>query len=128
MNDALRDFYEILGACGMQRPPWDVWYAAATDNAELWPIIRGGRMIGGVLFKGHSIHIAVLPEWQGRWVTKSMLRAWRTQYEHECDLYATPDTSNRAACELCERLGFRLQRRLGQSSIYVKERTLCPQS
>lgn len=123
----LRQFYDIMAEAGMQRPPWAVWVKEATNNAELWPIMKHGQMIGGALFKGHSIHIAIKPEWQGRWITRTMLRAWRESYTHDCDLYATPDTSNAAACALAERLGFRLKRKLGQSSIYVKERTTCLQ-
>lgn len=120
--DILRRFYEIIGECGMIRPPWEVWREHATDNAEVWPIARGGEMVGGILFKGHTIHIAVLPEWHGRWMTKTILRAWRESYTHDCDLYATPMTANKAACQLAERLGFRKEGPAGQSTIYVKDK------
>jgi RimJ/RimL family protein N-acetyltransferase len=141
-NDVyLRRFYDILGECGTARPPWEQWREFARENAEVWPIMgnlpagvaqphgmpAGRLMIGGVLFKGHSIHLAVLPEWRGRWIRPSMLKAWRKHYQHDCDLYATPDIDNKAARALAERLGFRLQRTLGQSAIYVKERTACLQ-
>jgi RimJ/RimL family protein N-acetyltransferase len=142
-NDSfLRCFYDIMVECGMGPPPLEQWLELATNNAELWPIMAplpegaasqpgmppGRLMIGGVIFKGHTVHIAVRPEWRGRWIRPSMLKAWRTRYEHHCDLYATPDASNKAACELAERLGFRRQGSAGQSVIYVKERTTCPQS
>jgi RimJ/RimL family protein N-acetyltransferase len=42
------------------------------------------------------------------------------------DIYATPPASNKAACELARRLGFREQGRIGQSIIFIKERS-CPQ-
>lgn len=130
--DYLRAFYDIMGECGMLRPPWEVWRAYASDNAELWPIMGRSQdgaplMVGGVLFKGHTIHIAVRPDWQGRWIRPSMLKAWRQHYTHECDLYATPMADNAAACELAERLGFQRRGTSGQSVIYVKEKVPCPQ-
>jgi GNAT superfamily N-acetyltransferase len=105
--DYLREFYDIMGKCDMPRPPYAEWRAWATDNAEVWPINGGGKMIGAVLFKGHTIHIAVLPEWRGRWIKPSMLKAWRNEYPHAADLFALPHDDNREACELAERLGFR---------------------
>lgn len=102
-ESTLRAFYEIIGATGAPRPSWEVWKEHASDNAELWPIQREGKMIGGVLFKGHTVHIAILPEWHGRWITKAMLRAWR-QFDHGVNLYATPTSDS--ARVLAERLGF----------------------
>lgn len=119
----LRQFYEIMGECGMIRPPWEAWRAHATENAQLWPIGTAGKMIGGVLWKGHTVHIAVLPQWQGRWLRKAHLAAWK-QFTHECDIYATPMADNQAACRLAERLGFERQGPSGQSIIYVKPRTV----
>lgn len=107
MMDYLRDFYEIIGECGQARPPYEVWREWATDNADFWPIGAGAKLIGGVLFKGHTVHIAVLPQWQKRWIKPSHLRAWR-QFPHTVDLYATPLASNVAACRMAEALGFRL--------------------
>jgi ribosomal protein S18 acetylase RimI-like enzyme len=119
----LRQFYDIMVACGSNPPPWEQWRVFARANAELWPIEAGGKMVGGVFFKGHTIHIAILPEWHGRWLQRKHLRAWR-QFEHAADLYATPEASNTAACELARRLGFRLMGVRGQSAMYVKERTV----
>jgi hypothetical protein len=101
--DFLRRMYDILGECGEELPPWKQWRAFATENAELWPIEGGGKMIGGILFKGHTMHVAVLPEWRGRWVKPSQLRAWR-QFQHPVNLYATP--TNEESRELAVRLGF----------------------
>lgn len=118
----LREFYEVMGDCGMQRPTWEMFCAHAADNAELWPLVKGGKVVGGVFFKGHTIHIAVKPEWQGRWLTKRLRRAWDT-YTHECELFAHPHTTNKAACALAERLGFKFRRHDGEFSIYSKEAT-----
>lgn len=127
MNDLLRQCYDIMLECGQKAPPFDEWAAHATDNAEVWPINRGAEMVGFVMFKGHTIHVSVRPAWQGRWVTKEMVRAWREDYPHACDLYATPDTDNLRARALAARLGFRLKTIVGNSAIYVKE-AKCPQS
>jgi RimJ/RimL family protein N-acetyltransferase len=128
MPDLLRTCYEILGECGMERPPFEEWRRTASENGEVWPIAGVDKgeplVVGFVLFKGHSIHVAVKPAWRGRWIKPSMLKAWRSKYEHECDLYATPDRFNMPARRLAERLGFRLQYTLGQSAVYVKERTV----
>jgi RimJ/RimL family protein N-acetyltransferase len=121
----LRQFYDILGQTEGTRPPVEAWLAFARENAQLWPIECDGKMVGGVLWKGHTVHIAVLPEYHGRWLRRSHLRAWR-QMQFPVDVYATPAADNAAACELARRLGFREQGRAGQSIIFIKERS-CPQ-
>jgi RimJ/RimL family protein N-acetyltransferase len=125
----LRDFYDVMGACGMLRPPWEAWRAAYSENAELWPITdrnHGDKLVGGVLFKDHTVHIAIAPEWQRRWVSKALLRAYKT-WAPACDVYATPAIDNTTACKFAERLGFqrRGETEDGQYAIYVKEAT-CP--
>lgn len=104
----LRDFYDVMGECGMDRPPWKAWHAHATDNAELWPLLdrKTRKLIGGVFFKGHTVHIAVKPEWQGRWISKTLLAAYR-QWTHDCEIVAHPPKGNKAAVALCERLGLK---------------------
>lgn len=125
----LRDFYEVLGECGMDRPPWPEWEAWATDNAELWPLRDGDRFIGGVFFKGHTVHIAVKPEYQRRWITKRILKAFRS-WTHECEIVANPAVDNIAARKLAGGLGFKYH---GTSpgrkfAIYIKEPVPCLQS
>ncbi len=122
----LREFYDVLGDCGQPRPSWDAFCAHAAVNAELWPLMKGGKMVGGVFFKGHTIHIAVKPEWHGRWLTKRLRRAWDT-YTHECDVLASPRTDNKAACALAERLGFKFNGFDGEFSTYIKEATCLQQ-
>lgn len=125
----LRDFYDVMGECGLDRPPWEAWHAWASDNAELWPLTdRNRKLVGGVFFKGQTVHIAVKPEWQGRWVSKTLLKAYR-QWTHDCEIVATPPADNRAACELAQRLGFvrRGPTPNGQFIVFVKEPTCHPQ-
>lgn len=104
--DFLREFYDIIGECGIPRPPYEAWRAWATDNAELWPVCHQEKMVGGVLWKGSTVHIAVRPGWHGRWVRPSHMRAWRA-WNHQTTLYATPSDDNAEACALAKRLGFR---------------------
>jgi GNAT superfamily N-acetyltransferase len=118
----LRGFYEIMDACGMPRPPYEVWRRHATENAELWPIPSGNKLVGGVLWKGHTVHIAVHPDFHGRWITPNLMRAWR-RCTWAVEIFATPLTSNRAACMLAERLGFELRGTQGACSIYVHPAT-----
>lgn len=119
----LRDFYDVMGACGMARPEWEAWHAWATDNAELWPLTdTAGKLIGGVFFKGHAVHIAVHPDWHGKWVSKALLKAYR-QWTHDCEIVATPEVANAAAREFAQRLGFKYRGLTdnGLFAIYVKE-------
>lgn len=123
----LRDFYEVMAECGLKPPPWEQWHAYATDNAELWPITdKDRKLIGGVFFKGHTVHIAIKPQWQGRWISKALLKAYK-QWTHECEIVAHPAVGNTAARELAQRLGFKFKEITpnGMFAIYVKEPTPC---
>lgn len=120
----LSEFYGIMGKCGMDRPPLEAWLAHARENAELWPIVKQGKLVGGIFFKGHIIHIAVLPEWHKRWITKEMLRAYRT-WTHDCEIVAHPPQDNKAARALLEALGFKYRTTQREFAIYVKEPNPC---
>lgn len=67
------------GVCDDEFEPWLACFKAAT----LWPINHGGEQVGTLLMHGLQgepgvmLHFVILPEWEGRWVTKSMLRAFR---------------------------------------------------
>ncbi len=125
----LRAFHDVMVAAKMAPPPWETWRAALGENFELWPMTdqtQGGKLIGGVLFVGQTIHIAIHPDYHGRWISRRLLAAYRT-WTHECEIVATPPHSNRRARLLALKLGFKKKRRQGQFTIYVKEPTSCPQ-
>jgi RimJ/RimL family protein N-acetyltransferase len=125
----LRDFYDVMGACGMARPEWEAWHAWATDNAELWPLTdKAGKLVGGVFFKGHTVHIAVHPDWQGKWINKAMLRGYKA-WTHECEIHAAPEVGNKPARNLAERLGFKFRGLTddGLFAKYAKEPVPCQQ-
>lgn len=126
----LAPFYAIMEQAGMVPPPFRQWREALAENYALWPIEgeRGsGEMVGGILFVGHTIHIAVLPEWRGRWVRPSLLRAWREWTEIKADMYATPDASNKEAIELIRRLGAKHIRREGDHEVFILKEAPCLQ-
>lgn len=125
--DYLRDFYEVMQACGIAHMPWEAWQAHASENAELWPITdKEGKLVGGVFFKGQTIHIAVHPDWHGKWISKKLLSAYR-QWTHECEIVATPEVNNQPARELASRLGFKFcgLTENGRFAKYVKEPVPC---
>lgn len=126
--DHLRAFYDILARVDRQPDETpDVWCTrmrSAIDlrMAELWPISAPDQslMIGGVMFVGHTVHIAVLPEWQGRWATRKLRRAYNT-WTHAVPIRAPIRPDNIRAIELATRLGFTFQQEAGMYHIYIKE-------
>lgn len=123
----LRQFFDIMVATDQCQPEyWPLWRAQARENADLWPIMRGGKMIGGVFFKGHIVHIAIHPDWHRRWATPGLMRAYAT-WTHDVEIVTHPLTSNTAACQLAERLGFVKRGQHKQFTIYVKEPKPCHQ-
>lgn len=49
-------------------------------NPEYFGILRGNLLIGGIVFEHREIHMAVLPEFRGRWLTRSFYRFLADQY------------------------------------------------
>lgn len=125
--DAMRRFHQILEATGQNPPPFEAWSARfPAGRRDLWPLCKAGQMIGGVLFLDNVAHIAVLPEWQGRWLTKGLLRAYRT-WTHAVPIVAAPLRTNRPARLLARRLGFKRITRQGEFIVYHKEPVPCLQ-
>lgn len=77
-----RSTWAIARASGICEDEFDPWYACFKEST-LWPISRDGQHVGTLLMHGMPnepgvmLHFVVLPDWEGRWVTKSMLRAFR---------------------------------------------------
>jgi len=46
--------------------------------------------IGGVLFRGRVVHVAVLQEYHGRWATRAMYRFLQEQHGRRGPLLAKP--------------------------------------
>lgn len=131
--DYLRTFHDIMAATKQWPPPWEVWAPQiraliAEGKAELWPIGLGDKMVGGVLFGGNTIHIAVLPEAHGLWVNRRLRRAYDT-WTHDVPIVATIKPDNKAAIRLATGLGFVLKEE-GPFPYHTfeKEPKPCPQS
>lgn len=126
--DYLGRFYDICEEAGAPMGlPREQWVAKGHERmlageAEIWPIGANGEMIGGVLFFGDTIHVAVLPAWQGRWITKALRRAYDT-WTHSIPIRAIVKPDNSKVIELATRLGFKFRQDAGQYHIYVKEPT-----
>lgn len=128
--DHLRRFYDILVAADRQpdESP-EAWCARLREamlqqKADLWPLSAPGQplMIGGVMFAADTVHIAVLPEWQGRWATRRLRRAYDT-WTHAIPIRAPIKPDNSKAISLAKRLGFKFQQDQGLYHLYVKEPT-----
>jgi len=67
------------GICQDEFEPWHECFKAST----IWPIgSRSGEMIGAVMFHGMPdasimMHVVVKPEWEGKWLNKSILKAFK---------------------------------------------------
>ena len=61
-------------ATDWNEPPRFDQYAASLESWNVRLMMRGPEPIGAVYTKGPEFHVSVLPEWRGRWATRSMLR------------------------------------------------------
>lgn len=123
----LAKFHEIATKAGLPIEPWDEWSQTFTPEVtEVWPIIKGEETIGGVLFWHNTIHIAVLPEWQGKWVTKDMIKAYKT-WTHTVPIVAMIKLGDSHLEKFATRFGF-VRRAIDEKySYYIKEPS-CRQS
>jgi len=118
--DYLARFHAMTLASGRELPPLGEWMRMLAGNFELWPIQRGGEMVGGALFFGQTVHLVITPEWQGRWITPAMRRAYDT-WTHPGEVYADIAPDNYVAQRLAKRLGFKFQAPHKTFNRYVKE-------
>ena len=118
----LERFYDLMMACGIHDPIGrEGWLRFYSENSELWPVIKQGEMVGGVLFKGHTVHIAIRPDWQKRWITKAMLRGY-AHWKPTVDVVAPINKQRPDARRLADRLGLVLRSEDDHYWYYVKEK------
>jgi hypothetical protein len=117
----LERFCDIAIESGIPIQDRDAWMRVHELNSEVWPIQKDGQMIGGVLFFGETVHIAVKPEWKKRWATREMLRAYPT-WTPLIDVLAPIAKTNLDSIRLAEHLGLERSRETDTHYIYVKRK------
>jgi GNAT superfamily N-acetyltransferase len=126
--NTLRRFYDICTEAGVpMSEPFEVWepamqHAILEQKADLWPIGAHGEMIGGAMFMADTVHLAILPAWQGRWMTKALRRAYDT-WTHTVPIRAIVRPDNHKIIEFDNRLGFTFRSDDGLYHTYIKEPT-----
>jgi GNAT superfamily N-acetyltransferase len=119
----LEQFYDLMLECGITPEEGrDEWLAFFREDHVIWDIAPKGEVIGGVLFKGCTVHIAVKPEWHKRWVTKSMLRAY-PYWKPQIDVLAPIRKGNKDSIDLAEHLGLELLEENPTHYVYVKRKS-----
>ena len=122
----LLDAYHLMWQAGINVGNRDAWLDLYRHrDYEIWPIAKDGKYVG--LFLMHQVetgqilaHIAVLPEWHGKWASKSMFKAYKL-WKPTCPIYAPIACANKEAQELATRLGWKAWRGADGYTIYVKE-------
>lgn len=97
------------------------WLRSIAGRNELWPVMKDGEFVGGVLFIDNTVHIAIKPEWRKRWATKEMLRAYPS-WTPQIDVLAPIRKTNTDSIRLAEHLGFEKQEETDTHYIYVKRK------
>jgi GNAT superfamily N-acetyltransferase len=49
-------------------------YATAMRDWDIKVIQRNDSYIGAAFFRNDEIHVSVLPQWRGKWITRGLLR------------------------------------------------------
>jgi len=77
-------------------------YVALLDDWTVRAIVKDDKCIGAAYLKGPEFHVAVLPEWHGRWMNRRVLH----------DILGAPDAVTKVkpgderVKDLLRRLGF----------------------
>lgn len=64
---------------GFVATDWAEWpsfetYHAAMSDWTVQMVAKDGHPIGAVYRRGPEFHISILPEWRGKWMTRSILK------------------------------------------------------
>ena len=114
--------YDILAESGVEfgQAKHD-WVRSIAGRSELWPVMKHGEFVGGVLFIDNTVHIAIKPEWKKRWATKEMLKAYPS-WTPQIDVLAPIRKSNTDSIRLAKHLGFEEQDETETHYIFVKRK------
>ena len=117
---SLERLYDIMEQSGVHfdESKFD-WVRSIQGRYELWPVMKHGEFIGGVLFIDNTVHIAIKPEWRNRWATKEMFRAYPS-WAPSVDVMAPIRKTNTDSIRLAEHLGLEKLSETDTHYIYVK--------
>lgn len=105
-EDALKAGFKALGS----RLPLGVDYGKFRTALENWDIkafCRGDEPVGMLMVRGNELHVAVLPEMRGKWLSRRLIREVISpilQKHGEAKTSVTPD--NGVGRDFIKRLGF----------------------
>lgn len=86
---------------------------------EMHPITAKGALMGVTIMRGPEIHVSILPQYLGRWVTRRFLKETLLKALGEYGLAVTQVfAANLEARRFVERLGFRPLGYTGEIIIY----------
>ena len=77
-----RKTWEIARESGVCHDEWEPWYECFKAST-LWPVGNAaGELTGVILFHGMGdgsvmMHCVIRPDWEGRWINKTILKAFR---------------------------------------------------
>lgn len=117
----LEKYLEIAIESGIEIDDRAAWLRDFSTDSEIWPIQKNGEMVGGVLFKANTVHIAVKPEWQKKWATREMLRAYPS-WTPQIDVLAPIRKTNTDSIRLAQHLGFERREETDTHYIFVKRK------
>ncbi len=69
-------------------------YEDALKNAYTYDfaaVVIDGVIVGGMMFKGQEMHLAIKPEYRKRWITKNLFKFWAKQKQKRGGLWAYAD-------------------------------------
>lgn len=113
--------WKIATSAGITQDAWPDWahyFAAST----LWPIAKENKIIGFLMLHGMPddtimMHTIVAPEWEGRWVNKTILRAFRG-WDCGCDVVTLVGEGKEKAAKV---VGFEDSGKIvGSHKIFIK--------
>ena len=88
------------------------------DSLKEWDvkgIARDGKTIGMAISKDGECHFCIEPEYQGRWLTKSLLK----EIDKKIDCRRTTvNIDNKAKQRFVERIGFKMIDAIGDNIVY----------
>ena len=120
---SLERLYDIMEQTGIapEGESKHDWVRSIQGRYELWPVMKCGEFVGGILFIDNTVHIAIKPEWKKRWATREMLRAYPS-WTPAIDVLAPIRKSNDDSIRLAKHLGFEMTDETDTHFIYTKRK------